>query len=116
MEQIITNHGYRFIGISESMPAVPTLIKFVPDLVFLDIGMPSVNGYEICSLIKKVSKLRNIPIVILTSNDGIIDRVRARVVGANAFVTKPIDVDKIREILQKYCVPTLSSNATSLTK
>lgn len=116
MEQIITSHGYRFISIHESIQAVPTLIKFVPDLIFLDIGMPSVNGYELCSIIKKVSKIKDIPIVILTSNDGIIDRFRAKVVGANGFVTKPINIDTIRDILQKHCVPTSSATTFPPTK
>lgn len=100
MEQIITRTGYRFIGVQQALQAVPTLISAKPNLVFLDIGMPIVNGYEICSQIRRVSQIKHIPIVILTGNDGIVDRVRAKVVGANAFVAKPIEVEKIVQAIK----------------
>ncbi len=102
MEQIITKHGYRFVAIQESLQALPTLIKFNPQLIFLDIGMPVVNGYEICSQIKRVSKLQDIPIVFLTGNDGLVDRVRAKVIGASDFLGKPIEISKINNVIEKY--------------
>ena len=101
MEKIITKAGYRFMGVQQALQAVPTLISSKPDLVFLDIGMPIVNGYEICSQIRRVSQLKHIPVVILTGNDGIVDRVRAKVVGANAFVSKPIEVEKILQAIEE---------------
>jgi two-component system, chemotaxis family, response regulator PixG len=101
MEQIITKAGYRFIGVKQALQAVPTLISAKPDLVFLDIGMPIVNGYEICSQIRRVSQIKHIPVVILTGNDGIVDRVRAKVVGANAFVSKPIEIEKIHQAIEE---------------
>ncbi len=99
MEQIVTKAGYRFVGIQQALQAVPSLIAANPDLIFLDIGMPIVNGYEICSQIRRVSKLKHIPVVILTGNDGIVDRVRAKVVGANDFVAKPVEIEKIHEAI-----------------
>ena len=101
MEKIIGKAGYRFIGVQQALQAVPTLISNKPNLVFLDIGMPIVNGYEICSQIRRVSQLKHIPVVILTGNDGIVDRVRAKVVGANAFVSKPIEVEKIVQAINE---------------
>ncbi|MBE9043353.1 response regulator [Pleurocapsales cyanobacterium LEGE 10410] len=102
LEQIITKHGYRCITIQEPLQALPSLIKANPNLIFLDIGMPIVNGYEICTQIRRVGKLKHIPIVFLTGNDGIIDRVRAKVSGADAFVPKPIEIDKITNVVNKY--------------
>ena len=110
MEQIITECGYRCISIQESLQALPSLIKADPDFIFLDIGMPIVNGYEICTQVRRVNKLKHIPIVFLTGNDGIIDRVRAKVSGANAFIPKPIEVDKIVNILEKYISGETSSD------
>lgn len=102
LEQIITKQGYRCITIQESLQALPFLIKANPDFIFLDIGMPIVNGYEICNQVRRVGKLKNIPIVFLTGNDGIIDRVRAKVAGANSFVSKPIEIEKIVNVINKY--------------
>ena len=112
MEQIITQCGYRCISIQESLQALPSLIKANPDFIFLDIGMPIVNGYEICTQVRRVNKLKNIPIVFLTGNDGIIDRVRAKVSGANAFIPKPIEIDKITSIIEKYISQNSSSKDT----
>ncbi len=113
MQQIITKCGYRFLGIQESMQALPALIKANPDLVFLDVGMPIVNGYEICSQMRRVSKLQNIPVVILTGNDGIIDRVRAKVAGATAFISKPIEVEKIVDIINKNLASSLDKSKST---
>ena len=113
MEEIITRQGYRCVSIQESLQALPSLIKFDPDLVFLDIGMPIVNGYEICTQVRRVDRLKNLPIVFLTGNDGIIDRVRARVSGASAFIPKPIEIDKINEAINKYLAPGSTSKESS---
>ena len=112
LEQIITKHGYRCLSIQESLQALPSLIKANPDFIFLDIGMPIVNGYEICNQVRRVSKLKEIPIVFLTGNDGIIDRVRAKVTGANAFITKPIEIEKIVNVIDKYMSASSSSDSS----
>ena len=104
LDKIITKHGYRCISIQESLQALPSLIKANPDFIFLDIGMPIVNGYEICIQVRRISKFKEIPIVFLTGNDGFIDRVRAKVSGANAFISKPIEVEKIISIINKHMV------------
>lgn len=113
LEQIITKHGYRCISIQESLQALPCLIKVNPDFIFLDIGMPIVNGYEICNQVRRVGKLKHIPIVFLTGNDGIIDRVRAKVSGANAFISKPIEIEKIVNTINKYMLLEASQESSS---
>ena len=101
MQQILNRAGYRFICIQDSLKAIPTLISHQPDLIFLDIGMPVMNGYEICTQIKRVAQLKHIPVVFLTGNDGIVDRMRAKVTGASGFLSKPIEIDKIISTVQK---------------
>lgn len=101
MERILTEAGYQFVGIQDSVQALPTLIEKKPGLIFLDLVMPIANGYEICAQIRRVSTFSDVPIVILTSNDGIIDRVRAKFVGSSGFLAKPVDADRVLAIARK---------------
>lgn len=102
MEKILTAVGYRFIAVQDSMRAVTTLLARKPELIFLDLVMPNTNGYEICTQLRKVSAFRDTPIIILTGNDGIIDRVRAKVVGASDFLGKPVEAEKVLAVAAKY--------------
>lgn len=101
MEQIVTQMGYRFMHIQDSMQALPLLLESKPSLIFLDLVMPIINGYEACAQIRRISTLKDTPVIILTSNDGVIDRVRAKIVGATGFLSKPIDPKKIQTTVQK---------------
>jgi chemotaxis family two-component system response regulator PixG len=64
--------------------------------------MPNTNGYEICTQLRKVSTFRNTPIIILTGNDGIIDRVRAKLVGATDFLSKPVNVEIVLAVARQH--------------
>jgi twitching motility two-component system response regulator PilG len=75
--------------IQDSMKALMKITSIRPDLILLDIGMPNVDGYQLCSLIRKSSSLKDIPIVMVTGNRGLIDRARARIAGATDYLTKP---------------------------
>jgi chemotaxis family two-component system response regulator PixG len=102
MNQILTKAGYRFMNIQDPVEALPMLLEQKPDLIFLDLIMPIANGYEICSQIRRISTFKNTPVIILTSSDGIVDRVRARMVGSSGFLAKPIDFQKVITTLGKY--------------
>jgi two-component system, chemotaxis family, response regulator PixG len=102
LEKIIIEHGYRSFGIQNPLKIIPSLIRNKPDLVFLDLVMPITNGYEVCEQIRKTPSLANVPIIILTGNDGLIDRVRTKFVGANGFLGKPIDSRSITKTIDKY--------------
>ncbi|MBD2204324.1 response regulator [Calothrix sp. FACHB-1219] len=102
LEQVITANGLRFIKIQDSTQALPILIQHKPDLIFLDLLMPVVNGYEICAQLRRISALSNTPVVILTGNNGVFDQVRSKVYGATDFMTKPVEADKVVEIMYKY--------------
>ena len=98
MEQIISIAGYRFVAINDPQEAVSTLIARKPDLIFLDIVMPKISGYDLCAQLRKHPEFEGTPIIFLTSNSGIIDRIRAKMVGSSDFVKKTVDAD---ELLQK---------------
>jgi two-component system, chemotaxis family, response regulator PixG len=102
MEKILTQAGYRFIGIQDSTQALPMLLEQKPGVIFLELVMPIASGYEICSQIRRIALFKNTPIIILTSNDGIIERVRSKAVGSSGFLSKPVDVDKVLTVVRKY--------------
>jgi two-component system, chemotaxis family, response regulator PixG len=110
LEKIITSHGYRSFGIQEPLKIITSLIKNKPDLIFLDLVMPMMNGYEVCEQIRKTPSLAMIPVIILTDNDGLIDRVRTKFVGANGFLSKPIEVRKVLESIDKHLYEKQSPN------
>ncbi|NEO96055.1 MAG: response regulator, partial [Moorea sp. SIO3G5] len=100
MSQILANVGYRFINVRDPIKALPTLLKHKPQLIFLDLVMPVLNGYEVCAQIRRVSVFQDTPVIMVTSNDGIVDRVRAKIVGSTDFLAKPITRSKVLTILQ----------------
>lgn len=102
MEKILTHAGYQFLAVQDSLRAIATVLTRKPDLIFLDLVMPNTNGYEICSQLRKVSTFRNTPIIILTGNDGIIDRVRAKMVGATDFLSKPVDAEAVLAVARTH--------------
>lgn len=107
LEIILTEHGYRSFGVQDPLKIMPSLIKNKPDFIFLDLLMPITSGYEVCEQIRKTPSLKNIPVVILTGKDGLIDRVRAKMVGANGFINKPVQSASVLKMLDKH----LSSHA-----
>lgn len=96
--------GCEFMPIVNEVEALPQLITNIPSIIFLDLLMPVINGYELCIQIRRVSRLENVPVIILTGKSGIVDRVRAKIVGATDFVTKPVNPEQLQEILQRYDV------------
>ena len=102
MEALLVAAGYRFLGVEDAMRAFAILLARKPDLIFLDLVMPNANGYEICAQLRKLSQFRNTPIVILTGNDGIVDRVRSKLVGASDFLSKPIEAGIVLSVLRKH--------------
>lgn len=112
MGQILFKAGYRFINIQDPLQALPTLIEQKPALIFLDLLMPVTNGYEVCAQIRRVSALKNTPIIMVTSRDGIVDRVRAKLVDATGFITKPIASEKVLTTLREY-LPTVQAEHPS---
>lgn len=102
MEKILTQNGCEYVGISETVQALPILLEKQPDLIFLDLVMPIVNGYEICTQLRRASQFQDTPIVILSGKDGILERVRARFAGCSDFISKPVEEAKILETIEKH--------------
>jgi two-component system, chemotaxis family, response regulator PixG len=102
LELFLTKQGYQAYGVQDPLKILTTLIKHKPNLIFLDLLMPMANGYEICQQIRRTPSLKDIPVVILTEKDGLFDRMRAKAIGANEFLSKPIAHTDILRVLEKY--------------
>ncbi len=102
MGVLLVKAGYKFVGITEPLKAISQILTLKPDAIFLDLMMPNTNGYEICSNLRKSSALKNTPIIILTSNDGMIERLRSKITGASDFMAKPINAQKVVAMINKH--------------
>jgi chemotaxis family two-component system response regulator PixG len=102
MELLLSAAGYQFVGVDDPLRAFAILLARKPDVIFLDLVMPNANGYEICTQLRKLACFRNTPILILTGNDGIVDRVRAKLVGASDFLSKPIEAGTVLNVIRKH--------------
>lgn len=101
MEKLLSKTGYRTVTIQDPLRALAVLLARKPDLIFLDLVMPNANGYEICGHLRRLPLFKETPIVILTGNDGVVDRMRAKMVGASAFLTKPVKAKVLLAIVRK---------------
>ncbi|HIK10708.1 MAG TPA: response regulator [Oscillatoriaceae cyanobacterium M33_DOE_052] len=92
---ILEAAGYRVLSITEPAKALTALARHKPALVLMDINMPDINGYELSRLLRQSTQLRHVPIVMLTGRDGLVDKLRAKAVGAQDYVTKPFNPDQL---------------------
>jgi two-component system, chemotaxis family, response regulator PixG len=104
LERILTDSGYRCYGVQDPLKIMPSLIRSKPDFIFLDLLMPITNGYEVCEQIRKTPSLKHIPVIILTGKDGLIDRMRSKMVGATGFLGKPVEAESVLKMIDKYLV------------
>lgn len=102
VKDIIAGENYRFLEIQEPIKVIPILLRKKPDLILLDLMMPIINGYELCAQLRKTPRFKDVPIVILTGKDGLIDRMRAKLVGSNDFMAKPVEKISLLNMLSKY--------------
>ncbi len=102
VEQILNQHGYQAASISNPLKALSLVFHLKPDLILCDIAMPELDGYEICAMLRKSTAFRETPIIMLTGKDGFIDRVKARMVGATDYLTKPFGEGELLLLVEKY--------------
>lgn len=100
LEQILTPAGYQFMAIQDPLRAISTLLSRKPNFIFLDLVMPNLNGYEICTKLRQISHFRTTPIVLLSGNA--IDPVRAKEAGVSDSLEKPMQPEIALKIVQKY--------------
>jgi twitching motility two-component system response regulator PilG len=88
-ETLLKKAGCDVLTADNGFEALPVISAHHPDILFIDIMMPRLDGYQTCALVKNNPKFRDIPVVMLSSKDGLFDRAKGRVVGAEQYLTKP---------------------------
>jgi twitching motility two-component system response regulator PilG len=88
--------------IANAAKAMMLLNNVKPDLIFMDVNMPLIDGYQLCSLLRKNNNFKDIPIIMLTGNKGFIDRTKAKMSGATDYMTKPFKQDDLLKIIFRY--------------
>ncbi|MEH1927153.1 response regulator [Nostoc sp.] len=85
----LENENFSVVTINDPIKAVLSIIRHKPDLILLDLNMVGIDGYELCRIIRNNSIFKRTPIIFVTGNKGIVDQVKARLVGASGYLTKP---------------------------
>lgn len=88
--------------VSNGFDAIPEIFKFMPDIIFLDVMMPKVEGFTICKAIKNNPELKNIKVIMLTSKSGLFDRAKGVDAGSDDYVEKPFQRETILKIVEKH--------------
>jgi len=101
---ILEQQGYRVVTASDGMQALARLNEYMPDLILLDVGMPRMDGYQVCKVIKRNSYTRSIPVLMLSGNDGFFDKVKGRMAGATDYLTKPLSEEALLQAVAKHVI------------
>jgi twitching motility two-component system response regulator PilG len=101
-ETLLAREGYAVITASDGYEALGKIVDHSPDVIFIDIMMPRLDGYQVCALIKGNPKFSQTPVVMLSSKDGVFDRARGRIVGSDQYLTKPFTKDEILKAVKSY--------------
>jgi twitching motility two-component system response regulator PilG len=101
-EKILQKAGYQVSTAEDGFEALGKIVEFQPDIIFVDIMMPKLDGYQTCSLIKGNANFNATPVIMLSSKDSIFDRARGKVVGSEDYLTKPFTQEDILEAIAKH--------------
>jgi twitching motility two-component system response regulator PilG len=94
-ETLLSKEGCQVFTAIDGFDALSKIADHQPDLIFVDIMMPRLDGYETCSLIKHNKVFKQTPVIMLSSKDGLFDRARGRIVGSEQYLTKPFTKDEL---------------------
>lgn len=108
-EIFLVQAGYQVILAQDGFDALAKINDHQPSLIFCDILMPRLDGYQTCALIKKSPKFHRTPVVMLSSKDGLFDRARGRMVGSDEYLTKPFTKDSLLKTVKSHVEKRLTS-------
>lgn len=102
MALILNRAGYRSVRVTSAMEALHMLTEVTPDLIFLDITLPGMDGLDVCKIIKENPRTKQVPVIMLSGNNEVFDKVMGRLAGASDYITKPFEPEKILNCLQSF--------------
>ncbi len=89
VKKILTSVQCEVITANDGFEALIRVVEYQPDLIFLDVMMPRLDGYDACAIIKNNSRCKQTPVILVSSKDGLFDQAKGRVVGCDGYITKP---------------------------
>jgi twitching motility two-component system response regulator PilG len=101
-ENLLKKAGCEVYTAEDGFEALGRIVDDRPDVIFVDIMMPRLDGYQTCALIKNNAELRHTPVIMLSSKDGLFDRAKGRMVGAEQYLTKPFTRDEILGAIRRH--------------
>ena len=102
-EIFLKQGGHQVALAEDGFDALAKLGDFHPDLVFCDILMPRLDGYQTCAIIKRNPRFSSVPVVMLSSRDGVFDKARGRMVGSDEYLTKPFTKEQLLRAVAQFC-------------
>ena len=101
-EIFLRQGGHEVVLAEDGFDALAKVNDHVPDLIFCDILMPRLDGYQTCAIIKRNARFANVPVIMLSSKDGVFDKARGRMVGCQEYLTKPFTKDQLLQAVQQF--------------
>jgi twitching motility two-component system response regulator PilG len=98
----LESQGYEVISFTKPAQAMTKLVRSNPMLILMDINMPDINGYELCQLLRRSPNFKNTPIIMISSRDGLFDRLRSKMSGASDYINKPFTPSELIDRVNKY--------------
>jgi twitching motility two-component system response regulator PilG len=103
-ETLLKKAGCEVITATDGFESLSRVMEHQPNIIFVDIMMPRLDGYQTCALIKNNQAFKKIPVVMLSSKDGLFERARSRIVGAEHYMTKPFTREELLNTIKTYVV------------
>jgi FOG: CheY-like receiver len=102
INSFLDDKSFSVVMINDPVRALMQVVRIKPDLILLDVEMPNLDGYELCSLLRKHSLFKNTPIIMVTGNTGFLDRAKAKLVRASGYLTKPFNQSELLKMVFKH--------------
>jgi len=101
-ESLLKNAGCEVLTATDGFEALAMIADSRPDVIFVDIMMPRLDGYQTCALIKNNEEYKGIPVIMLSSKDGLFDKARGRIVGSEQYLTKPFTREELLDAIRRH--------------